>query len=113
MPRHTISTLSTGDVIAYRHTDDASTAQLRTYKLRGRHVYLLRDGGVDLPMCRGLSTHGKPLIVRQGETLAEVIARELEPAKPRAAWSVRAAGWALQIFCGAVLVAMFSGGCTG
>lgn len=104
MHRHTISILpSTGDVIVCRHSDKLGAALFRMYTCKGQFVYLMRNGGHDVQMCRRLSTHGKPLVIADGETLVEVITRELE-ATERPAWVGLAATWARRIVVFAVTV---------
>lgn len=73
MPNRTITTLTDGNVVVIRHADNTASAELREYKRRGRLIYLVREGCVPQPMCRGLSTHGQPLFIRPGEKLEEAI----------------------------------------
>lgn len=100
MAHRTITPLPNGLVAVYTHIEGVAAVEERQYKRRGQLVYMLRDSGPPLPMCRGLSTNGKPLFVKPGETLAEVITRELEPVKPRPAWVRWVVGWAQRIVYG-------------
>jgi hypothetical protein len=73
----TVSTLTNGNVIV---ATQMSNGQLlcREYKRRGSCVYLVRDQGPPMPVCRGLRTTGEQLLIRKNESLEQAVRRALE-----------------------------------
>lgn len=111
----TISTLPNGKVQVFTHIPGVAAVEVREYERRGDMVYMLREGHPPQPMCRGLSTHGRPLRVKDGQTLAETIERALaeqdgEVGPEWAHWLSKRLGWVLMGSLGAATAFAWASG---